>query len=61
MIGEAGSQDEGSVFPSLSRMQFEGTSGVQDPNISMSGGPDAGSSCRKTKAVKLRGYYDCGV
>ena len=42
-------------------MRFEGTSEVQDPNISMSGGPDAGSSCRKTKAVKLRGYYDCGV
>ena len=54
IMSEAGSQDEGSVFPLRAECDLRGRYRSEDPKISMSGGPDAGSSCCKTKTVMLR-------
>ena len=53
VISKAGSQDKGSVFPLRAECDLRGRYRSEDPKISMSGGPDAGSSCCKTKTVKL--------
>ena len=53
IMSEAGSQDEGSVFPLRAECDLRRRFKSKDPKISMSGGPDVGSSCCKTKTVKL--------
>ena len=51
-MSEAGSQDEGSVFPLRAECNLRGRLS-KDPKISMSGGLDVGLSCCKTKTVML--------
>ena len=54
VMSEAGSQDEGSVFPLRAECDLRGRLRSEDPKISMSRVLDAGSSCCKTKTVMLR-------
>ena len=59
IMSEAGSQDEGSVFPLRAECNLRGRFRSEDPKISMSGGADVGSLCCKTKTVMLRAIDDC--
>ena len=52
-MSEAGSQDEGSIFPLRAGCDLRGRDCPKILKYQCPGGPDVGSSCCKTKTVML--------